>query len=158
MKRKTFFTTLIGGVALLPVAIKEAAAQLRKPKDDTASKCPIVMLTGSGGIIAGRLIKERMTGENLASLGDSYATPEIEFGCEVKLTRRNLGWLGANRGKQVTLATELHPVDRIRMVADCLIIDQRIIDDHISVTLTVVITDYYDKKVHGILRDYDMPK
>ena len=32
MKRKTFLTTLIGGLALLPVAIKEAVAQLRKPK------------------------------------------------------------------------------------------------------------------------------
>ncbi len=163
MKRKTFLTTLIGGTALLPVAIKEAAAQLRKPKENTGyigidtgmpcqydMDCPIVMLTGVGGIISGRVLEMRTGGSNFVipeqiepvlewqdEAVNLFKPAGIEFDCEVKLTRKNMGWLGANKDKQVSFVAELYPGNRT--TAECFLIDYRIIEENISVTLK---TDY----------------
>ena len=143
MKRKTFLTTLIGGVALLPVAIKEAAAQLRKPKDDPASKCPIVMLTADSRIkqfdfITGKLLE-------MSVIGSNYLHPESpssshEFVCEVNLTRRNMGWLGENRNELIKFKSDMN--NTMNVSADCRIIKQKVVGEKISVKLKAVITDY----------------
>lgn len=143
MKRKTFLTTLIGGTALLPVAIKEATAQLRKPKDDTASKCPIVMLTADSRIkqfdfITGKLLE-------MSVIGSNYLHPESpssshEFVCEVNLTRRNMGWLGENRNELIKFKSDMN--NTMNVSADCRIIKQKVVGEKISVKLKAVITDY----------------
>ncbi len=141
MKRKTFLTTLIGGTALLPVAIKEATAQLRKPKDDTASKCPIVMLTADSRIkqfdfITGKLLEMSVIGSSL----HPESPPSHEFVCEVNLTRRNMGWLGENRNELIKFKSDMN--NTMNVSADCRIIKQKVVGEKISVKLKAVITDY----------------
>ena len=126
MKRKTFLTTLIGGLALLPVAIKEAAAQLRKKKDgdewidikpveslDYDSGCPIVMLRGIGAPVVGAMTDVIYTAE---------FTREII--CEIKLTIRNAKWLGNNLDETIK-------VDCDKFKTECLITNRKIVGDKI---------------------------
>ena len=130
MKRKTFLTTLIGGLALLPVAIKEAAAQLRKPKLsikdgdeymeikpveslDYDSDCPIVMLRGVGASVVGAMTDVTYTAE---------FTRKII--CEIKLTIRNAKWLGNNLDETIK-------VDCDKFKTECLITNRKIVGDKI---------------------------